>query len=220
MYMITLIGTGHAEHGNCNSNELYKFIEHIAPEVIFEEVPPGKFAGVYEGSRKDSLETGTIKRFLKKHTIAHVPVDLDTDEITDLRFKNDMRQTFHLFSSHSPEYNYLSNQHRLWSGQFGFPYLNSDQCGELLERKHFIEEIILQNINDEKLSQTYKDWLNLQDRRRDEMIKNINNYSDLNKYERALFLIGTEHRKPIMDKIPKFEIKNKRGLNWNFNYFK
>ena len=63
MYIITSITTSHNEHGNCNSNELYKIIERIAPEVIFEEVPQSKFSKVYEGLPGDSLETNTIKKY-------------------------------------------------------------------------------------------------------------------------------------------------------------
>jgi len=52
------------------------------------------------------------------------------------------------------------------------------------------------------------------------MIKNIYSYSDLKNYERASFLIGTEHKKSIMDKIPEFTKNIKWKLTWNFDYFK
>ena len=103
--------------------------------------------------------------------------------------------------------------------QHGFPYLNSEQCRKLLERKHWLEGEILQDLNLEKLSETYKAWLNFIDRRRNEMIKNIYNHINFNKYERALFLIGAEHRAPIIEKIPNFKKYNKLGLNWVFNFF-
>ena len=190
--MITLIATGHKERGMCNSSELYKIIQQIAPDVIFEEVPPGKFAGVYAGSRRDSIETSTIKRFLQKHPIAHFPVDMDIDEITDKHFRDDNSKIAFICNDHSPEYNYLSNQLRFLSERFGFPYLNSDQCKGLLERKHFLVVGILQDLNLEKLSQAHKAWFNFMEGRRNEMIKNIYSHYDPNKYERALFLIGAE----------------------------
>ena len=96
--MITLIATGHVECGNCNSNELYKIIEQIAPEVIYEEIPPGKFTAVYEGALKDSLEVCVIKRYLQKHPIAHFPVDLDTDKTTEMHIRNSMREIFYIFT--------------------------------------------------------------------------------------------------------------------------
>ena len=125
---------------------------------------------------------------------------------------------FDVVEHYSYEYHGLSNQNEFLSERFGFPYLNGDQCRNLLERKLFLEKEILRIVNDEKLSQTYKDWLDLIDRGRNEMIRNIYGFADLDKYDRALFLVGAEHRKPIMDKIPKFEEINKQELNWSFNY--
>ncbi len=50
MYNITLICTRHSEIGECNINALYKIIERIEPDLIFEEkkikemlIPYGKF---------------------------------------------------------------------------------------------------------------------------------------------------------------------------------
>lgn len=38
MHNITLVNTYHCEKGNCNLIELFKIIENINPEVIFEEL--------------------------------------------------------------------------------------------------------------------------------------------------------------------------------------
>ena len=38
MNNITLISTMHSEGGKCTSDELFKIIESIKPEVIFEEI--------------------------------------------------------------------------------------------------------------------------------------------------------------------------------------
>lgn len=125
---------------------------------------------------------------------------------------------FNVFNQHCPEYNVLSNQHVSLVELFVFFYLNTEKCRGILARKHCLEEEILQNAGDKKLFQTHKKWLRFIDNWRNEMIKNIYNYSDYNKYEKALFLVGAEHRKAIINKIPKFEENNKRKLNWDFNY--
>lgn len=218
MFKITLIASVHIERGICNSNELYKIIERVDPEIIFEEISPNGFARIYEGSRSYTLETNTIMRYLQKHTIAHFPVDLDRNELINIRFKKDIVEMFDIFD-HSPEYKDLSIQHEIFSESLGFAYLNSIECRVLLERIHFLEEDILRMINHVKLFQTYKDWMDINDKRENDMIKKIYSYSALNKYNRALFLIGAEHRKPIMDKMSKFERINKPELNWIFDYF-
>ena len=43
MYNITFIGTCHGKYGKCNSDELYKIIESISPDVIFEELTQDLF---------------------------------------------------------------------------------------------------------------------------------------------------------------------------------
>jgi hypothetical protein len=218
MFNITLIASVHKERGICNSNELYKIIERVDPEIIFEELSPNGFARIYEGSQAGTLETSTIIRYLQNHPIAHFPVDLDGNELIDMRLKKDIIEMFDNFDNRF-EYNNISIQNEILTETLGFPYLNSIQCVELLERKHSMEEDILRLINHDKLFKTYKVWTGIIDKREVEMIKNIYGYSALNKYDRALFLIGAEHKKPIMDKMPNSERINKQGLNWIFDYF-
>jgi hypothetical protein len=218
MFNITLLASVHKERGICNSDELYKIIERVDPEIIFEEISPNGFARIYEGSRTGSLEANAIMRYLQKHSIAHFPVDLDGNEFIDIRFKKDIVEMFDIFDQ-SPEYKKLSIQHETLAMSLGFPYLNSIHCIDLLERIHFLEEDLLRIINHDKLFQTYRDWMDINDKRENEMIKNICRYSALNKYNRALFLIGAEHRKPIMAKMSKSERINEPELNWIFDFF-
>jgi len=220
MHNITLIATGHKERGMCNSNELYKIIERIAPEIIFEEVPPQKIAGVYNGSIPGCLESQAIKRYIHEHPIDHFPVDKDVDQIIENRLRKDFKELDNIFSYHSPEYIHLSAQHAFLTERDGFPYLNSYQCEEILERRIFLEKEIVRTINHEQLSQKHKGWLEYHDMRENEMVKNIYKYSALHKYNFSLFLVGAEHRKPIMDKLPEYEKNNKPEINWIFNYFK
>lgn len=125
----------------------------------------------------------------------------------------------YIFNGHNSEYGILLNQRAISAEQFGIPHLNGEQFRELLERIHLLEEGILQTLSNEKLSQTYNGWQSFFYNRRCEIIKNIYRYNNENKFERALLLIGAEHRKPIMDMSPEFEKSNNCDLNWNFNYF-
>jgi pheromone shutdown protein TraB len=228
MSTVTLIATKHKERGICTSNELYKIIDRISPEIIFEEIAPSKFESIYEGASWYSLETDAIKAYLKTYPITHLPVDLNFDLEILRSLKKNVDAIFDIFNDYNSEYNYLSNLLGELTEQLGFPYLNSNKCQKLMERKLILEEAILKDLredvsqksmNHEKLAEAYKKWVNFIERRDDEMIKNIYNYSSLNKYDKALFLVGAQHRKPIMDKVSKFEKDNKQKLDWNFNYF-
>lgn len=214
MSTIILVATGHRKNGLCNSNELYKIIEQIAPEVIFEEISLAKFPKVYGGLLEDSLETFTVKKYLQKHAVPHFPVDLDASNIFDSGYKAKIDKIFAMFCQLSPEYDGLVSQHRFFTVQYGFPYLNSVQCAALLERKQSIELEIIKNTNQEELSRRYRNWLNLIDSRENEMVRNIYSYSNLEKYEKALFLVGAEHKKPILLKIPEFEKTSLLKLEW------
>ena len=97
MQNITIIATGHKESGICNSDELLTIIERIAPDLIFEEVPPHKFEGVYKGTVTDSLETMTIKRYLDEHPIDHFPVDKDINQRIVKGFIIDLRKMHNTF---------------------------------------------------------------------------------------------------------------------------
>ena len=216
--MIILIATGHSENGLCNSNELYKIIEKIKPEVIFEEVTPTKFEGVYKGTRKDSLETSTIKKYLESYLIEHVTVDMDGNEIDERRIQANYNKIARTMVSHDKLYKHLVGQQRHLAELYGFPYLNSKHCSELLANSYMLENQLLPNINHGEVFQMYNEWLNMNDKREDEMIRNIYNYSYQNKYSKALFLVGAAHRKPLIDKILKFEVTNNQNLDWVFDY--
>src|SRR6478609_514349 len=218
MCKITLIATVHKEYGSCNSTELYKLIEPIAADAIFEELSPNGFTAIYGGLHSDTLETNTIKSYIQKYPISHLPVDLEKNELINKDLKNDILEMFEIFRQ-SYQYNILLAQHNILSQLVGFPYLNSYQFSELSERRISLEKSILKKMNHQKWLMTYKRWEDIIERRENEMVKNIYNYCDRNKYTKAVFLIGAEHKKPIMDKILKFEKQNKNDLNWNFNYF-
>lgn len=217
---IILIATRHKENGLCTSNALLQIIEQIVPDVIFEEVPPSKSDALYKGLLQDSLESHTIKRYLEKKPTSHVPVDADIDEITDIFTKSDYNVMVNMFGRHSYEYRKLYNQRQLLADEKGFPFLNSNDWTLLSKRLDMLQEQLIKRFDNDKLTQRYKDWLNVLDIRDNEMISNIYKYVKANKCENGLFLVGVEHRRQIIDKILEFERKHQLKLDWNFDYFK
>jgi hypothetical protein len=217
MCSIILIGTGHWDLGLYNSDELLKIIERIAPEIIFEETNRRQHDPVYAGVREDTLETYTIKRYLQIHPIDHLPVDLDTDPSIEGPIANGYTQLSNFFKSKSPEYDQLSNQILQLASKFGLPFMNSDQCRAIREQIMFLERTFLKRLNNQQFYKVYNNWLDLNDRREMEMIKNI--YNNIDGYNNALFLVGAEHRQPLINKISKFEPKHEMKLNWIFDYF-
>jgi hypothetical protein len=75
MKNITSVCTTHRELGKCNSNELYKIIKIITPEVIFDEIPYSRYNAHFVEQSVSTLETESIKMYLKKHNVKIIPVD-------------------------------------------------------------------------------------------------------------------------------------------------
>jgi hypothetical protein len=217
--MITLIATAHKNNGLCNSKELVKILEMEKPMVIFEEIPPNKFELIYSGKLHDSLETEAIKKYEENNYILHFPVDLDTTEEEENYLKNTFIGLQNFFSNYSKEHRQISQEHKISVEKFGFSYLNSRKCEELLKRKLFLEKEIVSLLQDIELSKDYNDWLFFIEKRRDTIINNIYSLSRIHKWEMAILLIGAEHRNALIDKIKKFEQENGFGLKWNFQFF-
>lgn len=226
MSSIILIATCHNEKGLCNPLELSKIIEHISPDVIFEEIPPSKFEAVYTGIRQESLEVKAIKSYLQKRPATpHYPVDLDIEQVIEKEIKFEVDGIPLICNHYHPEYNYLDRQMSHWKEFGGFTFLNSDRCSEIISRKKALEKQILNTLRNDKnqramdherLDLAYKRWIDQIDDRENEMLRNIYSYMESKKYARALFLVGAAHRKPIMQKIKEYELKEEFKLNWTF----
>ncbi len=145
MSTITLIATGHNEKGLCNSQELFKIIEQIDPDVIFEEIPPRQFEAVYAGTRQASLEVRAIKAYLQKcPDIYHYPVDLDIELTIENQIKSEIAGIPFICIDYCDEYKYLDLLIAYCSEKQGFPFLNSDRCSEIILRKKILEKEILE----------------------------------------------------------------------------
>jgi hypothetical protein len=211
MFNITLLSSFHKVHGKCNPDELYTIIEEIQPEVIFEELSYDVFGIIYSaGYQPQTVEAITIKKYLQKYPIKHFPVDNypinETDLLSDAQ----------IIWDNSSEYRDLWNQKLLKLNQKGYYFINSNELAEILNRIRVIEETVLTQINNAKLLNEHKAEKALHDKRENEMLRNIYNYSKQYPYDKAIFICGAEHRQPLKQKIKEHEAKESFKLNWGF----
>ena len=210
---ITIIFTMHLDAGKCNSKELYNIIENINPEIIFEEFDISRTEdeyyknGHYKYQKKCSVETTAIMNYLENHQVIHVPVD--TYELENL--PDDM---YNKISNNNEEYSNLVKMNFVLSCQYGFPYLNSNECCDLIENFKTIEENVVNKLNDKKLTDTYNSWKLITNNRDNEMIKNIYNFSKNHNYKKAVFITGADHRKSILNKINDYKLKEEIKIDW------
>jgi hypothetical protein len=218
MCNIVLIATSHKENGICTSKELLKILHAIKPDVIFEELSQQSFTSIYEGRLSDSLETHAIKLYSNEQIVKHHPVDVDGNQLIDKKLKNSISNMFEIFGRNL-NYQNLSSTLRSLSYELGFPFLNSIQYETLLAQKYFSEQRLAEFFKEGDLVAVHQTWIRINDFREREMLNNIYKYSEINDFDKAIFLVGAEHRKPIIDMINKMEIEARVKMNWNFQYF-
>lgn len=229
MHKITLISTIHSEKGQCNSDELYKIIASINPEVIFEELPP-HYSDMYYSNSFDMycannillnqrppvvpLEVKCIKRYKENYNIKIFPVDIDVTQ----KLSKYQDEIYFLFLTLFKYENYkmLDNEKEALLLQEGFHFLNSRKFLDFLNKKEVLEKNIMESeIEKNRLLDIYKLFHAEQyDYRENTMLQNIYNYSKGNQYNQAVFLIGAEHKKSIIQKITEYEKLSEIKLNW------
>jgi hypothetical protein len=229
MYNITLVATIHSEHGECNPDELYKLLEEIKPEVIFDELPI-HFAEMYYSDSFDMycvnrtllkqsppvvpLEVKCIKKYKQSYNIEIVPVDIDVRQKVS-EHQQEIHFMLQTFFKHE-EYKKLDEEKDALISRDGFLFLNSNKYLGFIERKETMEKSIIESEPEKnRLLKIYNLFRAVQhDNRENTMLENIYDYSIDNPYNQAVFLIGAEHKRSIMQKIVAFEKLSKLKLNW------
>lgn len=229
MTNITLIGTIHSENGQCNSDELHEIIASINPEVIFDELPRHASDRYYSDSfdmyvansillnRKPPgvpLEVKCLKRYKQHYNVKIVPVDIEvTQQLSVLQ--QEIHFMFSTFFKYK-DYEKLDYEMEIFIAQEGFHFLNSKKFLDFAEKKENTEKNIIESeIQRDRLLNIYKIFRAEQyDKRENAMLQNIYNYTKVNQYNQAVFLIGAEHKKSIMQKITEHEKLSRIKLNW------
>ena len=213
---ITLIGSYHANKGICNHNELYKIIERINPEVIFEEKPSSFHDVYYKDKSKSNLESDAINQYLENNTVIQIPVD--NEIIPPDTFFNKSKYMYDQIEKRSRIYRNLIDTNAFIISQSGFRYLNSIEClNYYIALENEIEET-LKFIGNDDFYPIRKSWLDWVERRDNVMMSTIYNYCKENKFNTGLFIVGTAHRKSIIEKIPVYN--NEIKINWNYSDYK
>jgi hypothetical protein len=212
MRNVTVLFSYHIEIGNCNSIELYKIICSINPEIIFEELDIDGFNDHYGLNGAYSTETKAIYQFIQNKNIKHIPVDTyDMGYFT----KDENKYMNDIVCRNSGEYRKSISELLELVNMNGYEFLNSDECGTLLSEVQNIENEIQKQLNDKKLKEIYKNWIEINNERENEIIKNIYDYCKNNVFNKGLLITGAEHREALINKIRNNENKD-MNINWDY----
>lgn len=206
MNQITFISTIHKEIGKCNADQLYKIIEKLSPKVIFLEAVDKTYSeyenylfsiyGVYH----NKLEISAIQKYNLNNSFEYVPVcesglsDVFNSKIKIVCQNKELQQLIDKFNSLAEEY--------------GFKFLNSQECINLQEEMRVLESRIL---NDSEIDKIVKADINAYE---NPMISNIYSYCKNNHFGSAIFMCGAAHRKSIIQKIEKSKTEEQVNLTW------
>jgi len=212
MHNISLICTAHKIIGDCTPEELYKIIQRIKPEVIFEEISFSRKNDYFRNQFVHTIETLAIVKYLHNNICEHIPVE--TYDVPESYIKNEDYLN-KIFSKNKLYNEFYEN---IFKGirKNGFIFLNSNECSDIFEEIKIFKENYFNNINDENVFNIYKSWSTIENNRENEMLKNIYDYSINNNYNSALFITGARHRKSFKNKIIEYEKKYKLKLNWEY----
>lgn len=216
VFNVTLIFTQHQENGICTSDALLQIIESINPEVIFEELSHANYYKAHIEKTLNNLESVAIRKYLTNHDVIHIPVD------TYDRPNNYERDQDHLYSKltgsvgvHSFHLRGLLDQHASVISELGFHFLNSIENEKAFEKMDTLKESILNTLNDENLYRIARLDKQVVERRENEILDNVYNYSKKNTYSNALMFIGSGHRNSIIKMIEERNKTEDIKINWH-----
>lgn len=222
MSEIYLIGTRHEELGRCTSQALSSILEQLKPEVIFEELPSTKFEDYYTLYTVYTLESLAVRTYTSNNpTVKQLLVD-SLDIPTESFFKDYeelIRRVEGGVNNASFNFRNFSDRNRLYIFDYGFNYLNSKAAITIQDEMNEAIVEALSLMNNEKLILTWEEWNRINRLREQTMIQNIYEYSSTNSFNRGVFLIGSAHRKPIIEHISSLHEESTNTLNWIFNLF-
>ena len=205
---ITLISTVHKEIGKCNSDELYKIIESINPDVIFLEAFEANYSEYEQmlfsqfGVCKKRLELKTIQKYRLNHTVEYVPV-------LDIELSDDFKEKLKIVSDNKV-YRRLLDNYTTLEMEGGFQFLNSKKSVDLQEEMRELENRIIENdIFRQKVKSSIDAYEN-------SMLRNIYLFCKEKSFNTAVFMCGVAHRETIIKKIAAHETKERLKLNWVF----
>jgi len=213
MNNVTLLCTYHSEFGKSNSDELYRILESIEPDVIFEELTEELFDKFYNKNciPDEPPEVRSVKRYLKDNSIIHFPVDINMSSSVSTTEINYM---FYVFKRYTT-YSMLEQEQEKLVYEEGYEFLNSSKNEELTERKKSLEEsLIAFQANGYHLARIHKLFYEEQHNREYEIIKNIYKFSENTVYKNAVLLLGSGHRRTVFNKMESYKSDSHVMLNW------
>ena len=217
MQQITIIATRHQNLGICNSENLYRILEMLNPQIIFVETPPSCYEATYEAQTHKTLETEAIIAYADHNEIEIVPVD--SDDLPSREFFKAheilLKKIEAQINQNGFDYRYLVDRHSSFIYTHGLAYLNSLSSDQNLNAINKLIENGLNIINDQKLIDSWAQWIEVHEKREQHMLNEIERFSQSRPYSQAVFTIGAGHRRGLIKKIDELNNSSLTRVEWS-----
>jgi hypothetical protein len=205
MRKIILFGTDHVENGKCNVIELYDILLKIKPDIIFEEIPIKIFNAIYnEHKYFDTVEVSSVRKYLEKYFVRHIPVDIEKHDKTIIDYDEEKISNDKIKKLQG----YINDNTK----EKGFLWINTKEHDELIEEKYELHKKYF-TYNENNLLTEYEMSYKYHFETREEIfLNNISNYTE--EYSNGIFLIGGDHRPTLISKIKRLRKNKKVEIEW------
>jgi hypothetical protein len=216
MHNVAVLFTQHESNGMCNSDELFKILWSLQPDIIFEEIGHEVYDQIYIQQNRTTLESTAIKLYLLTNDVEHLPVDTFDRPDSYRSGRNHLADVLQKYFHQNERLNRAFNQLVQQVHRGGFPFLNSDQNDTLLDEIESEENHILTEIADDNLNQIAQLRNEVNSKRDEVIIDNIYKYGEEKTFQRGILLIGAGHRRSIKRKLDKIEPRYGVEIKWHF----
>lgn len=213
MITVKVVCTIHEEVGLATVSELAGILGSVEPSVIFLEVPDAAIEDFYVTRIRGNLESKAVARHLDNHQATLVPVDIPTP---DREFFEDWAYLQGRVRSASLELRQLMSQDRAHVETYGFRYLNSRYCDQYWAAAYDEMRRTIESLDESRLLDIFAAWVETHALRERVMMERIREYCRANDFSKGLFLVGSAHRRALMEMATASHASESAHLNWDF----
>jgi hypothetical protein len=206
MAAVTLVCTGHHEHGATTVDALLDILRSLEPAVIFLEVRAADLAAY----STQMLETRAVHKYSALSRVESVPVD---DFELPASFRRDTESLFDYVDERSDEYNRLEEQ-RERAAFLGFDAMNSEEFESLIAKCEECMKSCIEASGDDQLVARYSSWTGHLRRREQSMLANIYDFCRQRPETRAVFLVGAAHLSSLVEGIRERTSQEPEIASW------
>jgi hypothetical protein len=211
MTRISLVCSIHKELGTAKPSWLCQLLLELKPDVIFLEVSPADFGDFYKTYKRSSLESLAIRQYREGNPVRLEPVDLN---VRTRDFCEQEDQMFGRILSESPSFRGLTKTHIDRVIANGFFYLNSQYNDNHWDEALLEMQRTVERLDNSDLRAFFDLWKQTNANRENAMLQTIQNFCKQHPLANGLFLIGSAHRKSILDFFSRTEEALGPPIKW------